>query len=91
MTKVSYWYLETEKLVQKDLPDKTKARESVLEVALRLKQARLAGELKCPKGEGGCYHCRPFELILARDKSVEKVGANNMNQDLYMIHKKPIS
>lgn len=87
VTRASYWYLETDKFIHKALPDATEAKKIVFEIALEIKKARLSGELKCPKGVSGCHYCRPFEKILKKDPNVEKVGINNMNQDLYMIKK----
>lgn len=87
VTKASYWYLESDNFIEKKLPDALDALEKVLTIAKKIKLARESNELPCPKGDGGCYHCRPFELILARDPSAEKVGENTMNQDLYMLNK----
>lgn len=86
VTKASYWYLETDKVVEKDLPDLDTARKDVLEVALKVKEARVRNEFVCPKGDLGCMHCKPFEKILQKDASVEHVGIGGFNQDLYVIH-----
>lgn len=71
VSKASYWYLETDKVVEKELPDNETSYRDVLEVALKVKAARKAGEFECPKGnyddetgEGGCICCRPYEHIL---------------------------
>ena len=85
VTKASYWYLETDRFVQKDLPNAQEAKNIVLDIAMKIKKARQKGELNCPKGELGCHYCRPFEKILKKEKGVEKVGVNSMNQDLYKI------
>src|SRR3989338_9945774 len=39
VTKASYWYLETDKIVEKELPDSKTAYEQVFEIALRVKEA----------------------------------------------------
>jgi ATP-dependent helicase/DNAse subunit B len=85
VTKASYWYLETDKIVEKDLPDLDTARKDVLEVARKVKEARVGNEFRCPKGDSGCIHCKPFEKILQKDPSVEHVGIGGFNQDLYVI------
>lgn len=85
ITKASYWYLETDRFVQKDLPNAQEAKNIVLDIAMKIKKARQIGELNCPKGELGCHYCQPFEKILKKEKGVEKVGVNSMNQDLYKI------
>jgi RecB family exonuclease len=91
VAKASYWYLETDKIVEKELPDAETAYRDVLEVALKVKQAREAGEFKCPKGEKGCFCCQPYEKILAwkagslDDDSVISVGIGGFNQDMYVV------
>lgn len=98
VTKASYWYLETDKVVEKELPDSDTAFKDVFEVALQVKEARKDAKrdgvekvFVCPKGaydpttkEGGCIHCRPYEWILAGDESMESVGVGGFNQDLYI-------
>ncbi len=85
VTKASYWYLETDKIVEKDLPDLDTARKDVLEVACKVKEARVDNEFRCPKGDSGCVHCKPFEKVLQKDPSVMHVGIGGFNQDLYVI------
>lgn len=87
VSKASYWYLESDKIVEKELPDADTAYMDVMKVALQVKEARAKGEFACPKGEGGCIHCRPYEAILAKDESVEFVGKGAFKQDLYMVRK----
>lgn len=87
VSKASYWYLETDKIVEKELPDADTAHHDVLNVALRVKDAREKGEFKCPKGDEGCIHCRPFEKILNKDPSVISVGVGGFNQDIYVVKK----
>lgn len=101
VTKASYWYLESDKLVEKELPDINTARQSVLEVALKVKEARDISKREgvekafvCPEGaydvatkEGGCFNCRPYELILAQDPLMESVGVGGFSQDMYIVKK----
>lgn len=87
VTKASYWYLESGNVVEKELPDLETARRDVLEVALRVKEARTQGEFTCPQGKSGCMHCTPYEKILAKDPSVEFVGQGVFKQDLYIINR----
>jgi ATP-dependent helicase/DNAse subunit B len=89
VSKASYWYLETDKIVEKELPDAETAFRDVYDVALRVKQAREAGDFKCPKG--GCFACQPYEKILAwksgtlDDESVVSIGVGGFNQDMFAI------
>ena len=87
VTKASYWYLETDKIVEKKLPDADESFRRVFETAMKVKEARTKNEFKCPKGEEGCFNCRPFELILKKDQSVEYVGQGAFKQDLFVIKK----
>lgn len=85
VSRASYWYLEADKLVEKELPDLETAHRDVLEVALRVKEAREKGEYPCSKGELGCFGCRPFEMIVSKDSKAKYLGVGGFNQDMYMI------
>jgi hypothetical protein len=63
------------------------AYKDVMAVAVKVKEARENNEFNCPKGEGGCIHCRPYEMILAKDPMVEFVGQGMFKQDMYIIKK----
>jgi len=96
VTRASYWYLESDKIVEKELPDLEKARRDVYDVALRVKLARDKNEFSCINGEDGCMNCRPYENILKwkkmsederkNDKSITSVGIGGFNQDLFVIN-----
>lgn len=90
VSKASYWYLETDKMVEKELPDIDTARASVYAVALQVKEARDKKEFKCPQGDGGCMHCRVYEDILrlknGEEAGVEYIGVGGFNQDVYIIN-----
>jgi hypothetical protein len=85
VTRASYWYLESDKFVEKELPDAKTAYNDVLEVARKVKAARDAKVFECPNGAEGCVNCRPYELILNKDLHAEFVGVGGFNQDMYMI------
>ena len=81
----SYWYLEKDD-APKDmpLPDIEEAREKVLAVARRMKAARESNAFACPRGEGGCFACRPYEDILAG--KAEHVGLDEYGKkDNYLL------
>lgn len=98
VTKASYWYLESDKLVEKELPNIDVARKDVLSVAIRVKEARdhskregVEKAFVCPEGAydvftktGGCRNCVPYELIVARDPAMEFVGVGGFSQDMYV-------
>jgi len=82
VSKASYWYLERDDLLsEKALPDRKQGLTSVVEIAKKVKQARLLGEYICKKG--GCFACIPFESIIR--KEAEFVGVGGYNQDLYIL------
>lgn len=82
VTKASYWYLESNKIVPKELPDLKDAEERVLEIARTIKDARLKKQFTCKGGEKGCFACRPYEAILKGEATY--IGIGGFNQDLYM-------
>ena len=89
VTKASYWYLESDTLVEKALPDEEKAREDVLRTARLVKDARDKNIFLCPNGEKGCFHCKPYEEILKLKKdgtsdTVESVGVGQFKQELFI-------
>lgn len=98
VTKASYWYLESDKLVEKELPNIDVARKDVLSVAMRVKEARdhskregVEKAFVCPEGAydvstktGGCRNCVLYELIVARDQAMEFVGVGGFSQDMYV-------
>lgn len=98
VAKASYWYLESGKIVEKELPDLETAYRDVFDVALKVKQARTSGVFECPKGnydpttgEGGCMCCRPYEKILdwkkgkQDDDSIISIGIGGFNQDMFVV------
>lgn len=101
VTKASYWYLESGTVVEKELPDAETAYRDVMEIALKVKEARRIAKKEgenavfvCPRGaynpetkEGGCFGCLPYEKIIAKDESVEFVGVGGFNQDMYIFKK----
>ena len=87
VSKASYWYLESDKIVEKELPDADVAYRDVLEVALKVKGAREKKTFDCPSGAEGCAGCRPYELILTKDPRAEFVGVGGFNQDMYVVKK----
>lgn len=83
VSKASYWYLESDAVVEKNLPDLIEAKKAVMEVALKVKEAREQKEFSCPKGVTGCFSCKPYEAILKGE--AKYLGIGGFNQDLYMI------
>lgn len=80
----AYWYLDkSDTPVDVALPDIYEAREKVLAVAKKVKEAREKKEFNCPKGPSGCFACKPFEKILKGE--AEFIGIGAYNQELYMV------
>ena len=84
VTSAAYWYLDrSDEPVEKTLPDLETAREKVLVVARRVKQAREAKVFDCPRGPQGCFACRPYEAILKGE--AESLGVGGYGQDIYLV------
>lgn len=80
----AYWYLDKdENPISVALPNVNEARETVLEIARKIKTAREKKEFNCPKGEKGCFACQPFEKILKGE--AEFIGIGGYGQEMYML------
>jgi len=80
----AYWYLDREDgYVEKNLPSVEEAREKVLAVAKRVKEAREKKLYDCLRGEEGCFNCRPYEAILKGE--AEYLGVGGFGQDIYFL------
>lgn len=80
----SYWYLDRDdKPINKILPDIIEARKKVLAVALQVKESREKKTYSCPRGEAGCFVCKPFEAILKGQ--AEYLGVGGYGQDIYFL------
>lgn len=78
-----YWYLDKDDSVQDvALPNAETAKTQVLDVARKVKAAREKKEFVCPRGENGCFACKPFEAVLKGEG--EFLCAVN-RQDLYFL------
>lgn len=88
VSKASYWYLETDKIIEKELPDPETAYRDVLAIALKVKEARETKSFTCPEGEHGCMHCKVYEDILKHKEGAEVdidyIGVGGFNQDIYI-------
>ncbi len=86
VSKASYWYLGIyDEPKEQVLPDLVEAHDEVLAIAKQIKLARKLERFKCPQGDGGCFHCRSLEKVVAGE--AEKVGVNEYNQDVYILNK----
>jgi RecB family exonuclease len=89
VTKASYWYLDGDRMVEKELPDTESARRDVYAVAIKVKEARDKKEFNCPGGEEGCRDCNVYEEMLKskadEESLVEYVGVGGFNQDMYIV------
>jgi len=80
----SYWYIDRDdKPIEVSLPSKEEAFEKVIKIARKVKKAREEKSFLCPKGEEGCFYCRPFEKIIKGE--AEFIGVGEMNQLLYIV------
>lgn len=91
VSKASYWYLDGDKIVEKELPDIDTAKRDVYACAIKVKEARVAKSFDCKEGDTGCMHCKVYEEILSLKQGIESkaeyIGVGGFNQDIYIINK----
>lgn len=91
VTGASYWYFDKDDApIEVELPDHDESFRRVFEVAKKVKDARAQALIDgaetafpCPRGQEGCFACRPYEKIIRGE--AESVGAGEMRQDLYIV------
>jgi ATP-dependent helicase/DNAse subunit B len=79
--KASYWYLDKGEIVDFELPSKEESEKRVLEVALKIKEARKKNDFACERC--GCYACEAMEKILLGN--AEFVGVGEYNKEIFII------
>ena len=80
----AYWYLEkNDAPTEVALPDAVEAKEKVLAIARRVKDAREKKAYDCPRGSEGCFACKPYEAILRGE--AEYLGIGGYGQDTYLV------
>jgi ATP-dependent helicase/DNAse subunit B len=80
----AYWYLDKSDFpVDVALPEIAESKDRVLAIARKIKEAREKKEFNCPRGENGCFACRPFEKILKGE--AEFIGVGGYGQEMYIV------
>ena len=83
ITKMSYWYLERDPgMIEKKLPNEEETMQKLIDKADEILLAKKLNRFKCPQ-EGGCYACKPYEMILK--KEAEFVGVSSYKEDIYVL------
>lgn len=91
ITRAQYWYVDRDtEPVDSELPDIKVAHEKVYTVASQVYAARMSENYECVNGNEGCMHCKPYELIVKKNRgediqNIEYVGKGEYKQDLYII------
>lgn len=81
----AYWYIDrNNEPTPVELPDLATSKQRVLEVALKVKQAREKNEFACPRGEGGCFVCKPYEKILKGEAELVSVDETRRTE-MYVV------
>ncbi len=81
----AYWYIDrNNEPTDVVLPDLETAKKRVLEVAVKVKEARDKKEFACPRGAGGCFACKPFEKILKGEAELVFVDESRKTE-MYMV------
>lgn len=82
VSKLYYWFLDlNSSLTETTLPNLKQAYDSVLDLALQIKQAREVSNFEC--SQGGCFHCRAYEKIISEEAI--QVGVGNFGREIYAI------
>lgn len=80
----SYWYLDRDnEPVDMILPALEEARKKVFAIAIQVKEAREKRIFECPRGDEGCFACKPYEAIVAGQ--AEYLGIGGYGQDMYSL------
>lgn len=79
--KASYWYLDKGEIVDLKLPPLKESEDRVLEIALKIKEARRKNDFAC--GRSGCYACEAMEKIIKGE--AEFVGVGEYNKEIYIV------
>ncbi len=83
--KAAYWNIGRDKSpIEKKIPSLEESRELVLDVARKMKQARLDNKFECPRGENFCFACRDYQKIISGDAKF--VGYGTYGAKLYSIN-----
>ncbi len=60
-----YWYIGKDAAPKKkEIPSVDECRARVMEIGLKIKEAREKQEFECPNGEMGCRSCLPYKAIV---------------------------
>ena len=79
--KASYWYLDRGEMVDFELPALEESRKRVMDIALKIKDARKRNDFKCERS--GCFACSELEKIASN--KAEFVGVGSYNKEVYII------
>jgi len=78
--KASYWYLDKGEIADFDLPPLLESEKRVMEIALKIKEARRKNDFACERS--GCYACEALEKIVSN--KAEFVGVGEYNKEIYI-------
>lgn len=79
--KASYWYLDKMEFVDATLPSVEDSEKRVMEVAMKIKEARSTNNFACERS--GCYACEAMEKIV--EGRAEFVGVGQYNKEIYLV------
>jgi hypothetical protein len=79
--KASYWYLDKGEMVDAELPSLEESEKRVMEIALKIKEARRTNNFACERS--GCYACEAMEKIVAG--KAEFVGVGGYGKEIYIV------
>lgn len=81
----AYWYIDrNDAPTDVALPEISVAKEKVLSVSIKIKEAREKKQFECPRGAKGCFACTPFEKIIKGEAELVKIDEARKTE-LYMV------
>jgi ATP-dependent helicase/DNAse subunit B len=91
VTGASYWYLDSDNDPKEvSLPTLEESFDKVYKVAKQVSDARFQAKrdgiekvFVCPRGEQGCFSCKPFEKIIKGE--AEFVGNGEWGNEMYLV------
>lgn len=84
--RAAYWYVAKDGApVEKEMPSLEESRDLVMDIALKIRQARIDKVFECPNGDMGCFACRDYRKII--DGAATFVGLGTYGGKVYKINK----
>jgi CRISPR/Cas system-associated exonuclease Cas4 (RecB family) len=82
--KMTYWYLESDLIEEKKIPQVDDLEQEILKIGKKMKLAIKLNSFSCPKD--GCFCCQDLEQVV--NHKAELVGISDMGREIYYVEPK---